>query len=442
MTYSDLYIKKPKKIPFLLGTLFVIMIVGFFIKVFSGSSLPSQASKKRVTRLEIANLALNQAAIFWQTDTRETGWIIYGEKENSLTNISIDERDMQNKKNAYVNHYAVLRNLKENTKIYFKIVSGNSLISGNQNAPFFFRTPARLENSQIVNPAYGKVIQNNGLPLANAAVIVSLKESFSLLSFTKASGEWLVPMNFILNKNDYRIKPLSAKEKITIEIISEDQIVSRIETNLGNVSPLPQTSIIGKNYDFYSDNVLSATTSLPTILDTIDVIYPKEDALIPGYKPIIKGIMLPDSEALLTVEADTITYTSKIKSDNKGSWSMPIKQNLPMGRRLLIMKTKNKDGEEVILKRNFVIIGNQGQDAKVLGATNDDPTLSGTPSPAPTDSGIVKPTPTQSVYATTAPTQTTETIVPSAPVSGTSDYISLIGASAFIILGLGILFIF
>jgi hypothetical protein len=210
MTYSNFYLKEKTKVPTILGIAIVGFLILFFIRLFSQSSIPSKASKIIVKRIEVTNLSPHQVAVFWQTDSQETGWIIFGEEKNSLNKIAINELDLPSKKNPRRNHYIVLKNLKENKQYFYQLVISDQLVSTFKNEALSFTTP-KDTSSFKKEPAYGKVIKSNSLPLENAIVLISLDNSYPLSTVTKPTGEWLIPLGDFYERDS--LKPISPLDK-------------------------------------------------------------------------------------------------------------------------------------------------------------------------------------------------------------------------------------
>ncbi len=431
MTYSDIYLKKPAKIPTAVGVLILFLIIGIFIRVSMKTSIPSRATKKTLQRMSVANLSPNQATIYWQTDGKETGWLVYGNDPRNLSNVALDDRDLPDKKNFLLNHLVTLKDLKPHTAYYFKIVSSNALVSDTGNRPFGFTTPNVFSTPQNINPVYGKVIQQNGLPLTDAAVEVEAPDSYPLLTLSKSSGEWLLPLNNMVNVKTLMTQTISNTTALTVTIVAENGTVSTIHTTVDKAAPIPQTIIIGKSYDFTKNNVLGAQATAVQKTAPIDIIYPKENSMIPGFTPLVKGVMLPDSTGLVTILAGSKTVTSKVKSDNKGEWTMYLTDKLPLGKHTVTLTTKNASGKDVRVEKSFLIIANQGNDASVLGVASGEPTLTETPLTA-------TPVPT---FEAASPSGVL-TAQPTTPVSGSNVIPQVFGAASLIILGIGMMLVF
>lgn len=424
MIYSKLYLRQNIEIPTIAVFLFIIFIILIFWWIFSKSSKPSSAFKNNIQRLEITNISSSSVTIFWQTDKKEVGWVSYGVSPKNLNNIAIDERDITSQKKPYFNHYVILRGLEENKQYFFAIFSGNRLVTGAKNNSFRFTTFLGNQMEKNINLAYGRVIQVNNLPLEGAIVLLSLDGKVFASTLTKSTGEWLIPLNY---------KKLTPSSKIKIEILSEDNQNSTIVTTVNKISPLPATVVIGKHYDFtQEDNILSATSEKLSANDEkkdIEILYPKEGAIIPGRLPLIKGIAPSNTMVYISIKSNK-TYSTKVRADDKGFWSFLPPEVLSLGEYIISITAKNKEGRDVSVERKFFIIGNEGANVSVLGEATPSATKTFT-QPSLTLTPI--PTLTKPVVITT---------VPSPPTSGINFFLlSGVGLSLFI-LGLGIILAF
>ena len=439
MIYSDLYLNKGNKLPTMIGFLFVILITVLFSKLFFGLTRTSKASLKVAKRVEIVNLSPTQASIFWQTDKQESGWVIYGETENKENKIVLDEKDSNNlgeQKGKYVTHLATLKELMPDKKYFFKIITDdNQIIVQPDGRSFSFSTPLNNTGSlQNISPAFGKILQSNSVdPLINSYIILSVKDGFSLLTQIRSEGDgsWLIPLNQIYTKDSKNTLTISEKDKIIIEIITDEGESLTITAVKSKVSPLPQTIVFvaNKNYSFIEeDNVLSASTNSDTKTSgQTEILYPKEGSLIPGSIPLIKGTALPLTKLEITVNSKK-TFSAVTTSDNKGNWSYLLPENLELGPHTVVIKTKDKDGKEIMVTRKFTIIAQQGNEGRVLGTATGEPTIVFTPTPSPTIKTNSSPVPTD--------------ITSTPPVSGSNFLGTIFGSISLIIIGGGILLAF
>lgn len=439
MIYSELYLKQKIKLPTVISLLLVIFITVVFSRFFLGLAGSSKASLKVAKRVEIVNLSPEQASIFWQTDQKESGWVAYGEGEGNENKIVLDEKDLNNigqKKGQYKTHLATLKELIPGKKYFFKMVSDNNqIIVQPDGRSFSFITPqSNLNSLQNISPAFGKVLQSNSIdPLINSYILLSIKGGYPLLTQIKSEGDgsWLIPLSQIYSNNSQNLLTIAPKDKIIIEIITSEGETSTITTTKSKTSPLPQTIVFvkDKNLSFVEEeNVLSATTDFTQSKnDQIDINFPEEGKLIPGNKPLIKGIALPLTKIEVLINSKK-TYSAVTTSDSKGNWEYLLPEDLELGPHTIVIKTKDKTGKEVTLTRKFTIIAQQGNEGRVLG------TASGAATIIPTNVVYSSPTPTVSSAITTT--------TPTPPVSGSNFSWTIFSSLSLIIIGGGILLAF
>lgn len=426
MTYSDLYLQSSRRIPTVVSLVVVLAIIVFLAKIFSTKPPQSSAKSGSLRQMMVVNLSVNQAGIFWQSQQKSVDWVVYGEKPDDLSRVVLDDRDVPDAKTPYLNHLITLKDLKENSTYFFKIVSNNSLVSDLQNKPFSFKTTSTVSSSSNLKPAYGKVIAKNGIDLVNAAVVFTNAGTYPLVAMTKSSGDWLIPLNNIIDIESGKPKLVSPNDKIKIEIYDEENAKINIDAVVSNLSPLPQSVIMGSDYSFLGQtNVLSATSdnvSRQTSLEkSANILFPKEGALIPGLRPLIKGTATPGSEVIVIVNSEK-TYSYRTKADSDGVWRVELTENLPAGNHTITVSTKDASGQTTTVVRNFSIAKSGEQ---VLG--------SATPEATP----IAIASPTIAINpSSTSSAQTTP------PVSGQSPLPYILSSASLIILGLGLLLAF
>ena len=432
MTYSKYFFPQDKKIPIPVTIVVVLLLIYFLTKFFSSTSIPSRASKKIVKKLSVVSPSQNQVGIFWQTDEKETGWLIFGQNKKALNNVALDERDLQSKRNLFYNHLVFLKNLQPDTRYFYKIVSNNQLIGEKDGTAFSFLTPSNLTLSSNLNPAYGKVIRENGAALENAIVILSFDKAYSLVALSKTTGEWLLPLNLILNKSRLNVQTVNQEDKLLIEILADDKKKTQITADLASISPLPQTVIIGKNYTFLSrEEVLSASAVNKNQINKIDILFPKESAVIPGDKPLIKGTAIPGNEVQISIDL-TKNFSFKTTANQEGVWSIVLSEQLSPGTHTLKVNSKDENEKNVQLIRNFVIAKSGEQ---VLGEA----TAEATPTIIPSNTPFPALSPTAFASPYLSPTMTT---TPSPPTSGINVIPVGVASASLIILGIGILLAF
>lgn len=422
MIYSRLFIKKKVQIP----TVLSILIVGFLLfllgRFFVTTSPPARAERKIVKKMQVTNVFPNQVVVFWQTDKKETGWVVFGEEKNQLSRIALDERDSEKDRKEYTNHYVILRNLNENSQYFFKPVSGNKLVEKANGDPFQFKTINKKTTVSNVKPAYGKIINKNTSPLENGVVLLFIDKAFPLSALSKATGEWLIPLNFAVDKSSNKPRTFSPDSIVKIEILSETGESSIVRTRISNLSPLPETIRVGRDYDILEvQDVLSAKTEQQKS-SPFEIIFPKEKAVIPANNPLIKGTAGPNSEVLLTLSDRKSGTTARLRTNSTGEWKLNVSGQLSAGSYTLTVKTKDSGGKDLVRTRNFTI-AKSGE--KVLGEATPEATAT------------LVPSPTQA--ATSAATITPST---TPPVTGGSFFYIALSSLMLILLGIGLLTVF
>jgi len=443
MVYSQLYFRNKNYIPLPLAIVVVFLLVIFFSHLFHQSSQPSKASKKLLKRLEIVNLNYNQASIFWQTDDKTNGYIFYGENKNKINNLVFDDRDTPMKKNNFLYHLVNIKNLLPEKEYFFLIVVDNQIIKQENGEPFSFFTPKFQLENKSPTLIYGKIFQTNNLPLENAIVFLNFDQHYSFSTITKASGEWLIPLTVFYKKNDLKAKIGDFNDKVIIEILSEGGEKTIVTGKINQFSPLPQTLVIGKNYNFlFEENVLGVKNEVHLINKknnekAIEIIFPQEEAVIPGYRPIIKGIALPEKEIFLSLfplEDKNKIYNARVKANKDGFWSLKFLENLIPSKYQLILQTVDEKNNDIQLTRGFRLIGNQAIEGKVLGESTPSATI------IPTTVKLLSPSPSPVSFYNPTPTIN---LTPTTPVSGGSNIVLLSAFGVFsIVIGLKLFFSF
>lgn len=411
------------------------MIIFSIAKFFSLFSIPSKANKKTVEQFATVNLAQNQAGVFWQTTEKELGWVIFGESESNLSKISQDERDLQDKKNHFYNHYVILRNLQPGTTYFYKIVSDNQIVESSEQKPFSFKTPTILSANADLRPAYGRLINSNGIPLENAVIRLFFENSIPLLALSKQTGEWLIPLNFIIDNDSLQIKNIDLNDLVKLEIKSEEKEKTSISLRVKDLSPLPQTIIIGKDYNFEnSEDVLSVSSGKKLLEnDRVQILYPKDGAIIPGDSPLIKGTAIPGEEVMVVIKSETSNeYRAKVDKD--GIWRVLVTRELLPGEHIITITTKDQAGKKIQLVRKFTIAKSGEQ---VLGEATAEATPTLTLAPTVYSTPISTPTVSYSPYITQP---ATFTVTP--PTSGLNLFPLGIASMSLVVIGLGILIAF
>lgn len=402
--YSDLYINKRRNFfikPLLALLVVAISATGIFL--YTQGSVATRASKKNLLEHQIVNVSKGQFGVFWQSDTPDIGWIIYGSSPDKLDQIALDEQDIKSEKQARKYHYALIGDLEPGQEYFYKIISDNELISNNNDA-FSAYTLSSTIPSNAMSPIYGKVLNTNNTPAKNAFVIVAVGNSYSLLTFSGNTGEWLLPMQYVVNISTKKQAQLTEETPITIQFFN-DKENSMVRSIINKSRPVPQPIVLGNNYSFLQDNqVLSAQDEAPSSTKIaskkrVEVVYPKDDSVIPGTAPLVNGNGVPGQLVTIEISANPV-YRASAVVDSYGSWNVPVTVNMAPGKYSINVETKDEAGNRLKFIRDFTLI-KSGE--RVLGETDSTPSATINPSPT------ILITPTVQVN----PTVVVQTITPS-----------------------------
>jgi hypothetical protein len=390
MLYSDLFIKKEKKLPIFLAVFVLITIVGIFGYFFSSIKIPTRASSDYPRQIRVVNIGKNRAVIFWESSKKETGYILLGENKSNINKFYLDDQDTPSFKKPRFFHFITLNNLKEENVYYFKIVSNDKIFLNLENQPFSFQT---LKKDSIIHsskPLYGKIIDLNNIGVNNATLVFYGKDLPYFMTKTKSTGEWLI----VLQREK---KSFNNEETVNIEVYNEEGKKSFIRAKLKNLSPLKESIVLGKDYNFLNEEnqVLSASSQIGNGIDSglkLTVIYPQENALIPGRRPLIKGTALPLKNIDVILRSNEI-YSFRTKSDNKGNWSLALGADLAPGDYQLEVISDDLKIKKIAIERRFKI-AKSGE--TVLGEATPSatfaPTIAPTATAAPTATIVFSPT--------------------------------------------------
>src|SRR3989344_4345310 len=155
MSYSSIYIGRSSKVPVPL-TIFVLIAILVFLARFLSSNPPaSKATDKKIEKLKILNLTHSSATVVWQSQKKETGYVFYSNDPAKIDRVALDERDIPEKKQPFMNHYVSIGGLTGGTTYFYKIISDNELVTRDKNKPFSFKTPQPAQTISQTRPAYG-----------------------------------------------------------------------------------------------------------------------------------------------------------------------------------------------------------------------------------------------------------------------------------------------
>lgn len=427
MYYSRLFFKQRKQIPKSLIVSAIVSVFLFVLIILIKPSIPSRATDSSFLTLQSVNVEPTQIGLFWQTNENVSGVVKYGNDPAQLNKIAIDERDLENKlPGRFRSHYMLLKNLQPNVDYYYQ-----AIYNGTQSQIDTVKTPTIVKSSISAKPIFGKALQPNGQPIQNGIILLEMDGFLPLLTASKASGEWLLSIKQFIAKKAQKIVLESWNEKslITIKIIDESGRLSIVTGSFSALNSSQHSFILGNNYNLIEErNVKGVQTGKISVNNSIDILYPKENSIIPAQSPLIKGVALPFKDVLLSINSQP-QYNFRVQTNAKGEWKNIVSPTVKAGSYIITMKTDNEKGNSITLTRNFSIAKSGEQ---ILGTA--------TPEASPTlDVQPVIPT----ISSLTPTTEPTLILTTTPPVTGQTQTIRLFLISAVtLIVGAGLVLAF
>ncbi|MFC1626740.1 Ig-like domain-containing protein [Patescibacteria group bacterium] len=430
----------PKKFPTALGILLLILVVGGGIVIFESiTRLPSKASSsEKPLNVQFSNISDSTFTVTWTTDEQTSGAIILNSSGQRAMTIN-DERDGSGKLGLYTTHSVIFRQAAPDSIYDISLLSNGRTYNENDDKPYTVQTGSTLPpNTNSLEPAYGKVVTQEGQPADGALVFFILEGGQALSTLTKSSGSWLMPLNLARTSSLDKYLVPSDRHTIHIQVLHDIERATAI-TDTYNDSPVPDM-ILGKQYDFrkqqakvetkQSHDVAGATQEQSQINETpmttpspittnqqlpeqnigglntdIQLVAPKEGASLTSTLPLFQGTGIPQKHVTLTVGIQNPTTTATQIGDD-GVWRYTPEKPLAPGKQSVTATTVDETNKPIAMTHTFTILKSGTQ---VLG----DATPSATLTPTPTN--VASPTAT----LTTTPTPTATLAGQQVPTSGT-----------------------
>jgi len=147
--------KKKSTIPTILGVLVLLLgsLAGIFLlnsaQIFKIGADASVAAKD----IRVANISDTSVTISWTTDKETSGYLIWGNSQDSVNKIENEDASSQ----KYLNHSINLTGLTTKTKYFYKINSDGTTFD-NSGIPWQVTTGASLASSKNSVLISGNVI--------------------------------------------------------------------------------------------------------------------------------------------------------------------------------------------------------------------------------------------------------------------------------------------
>lgn len=439
MYYKLAFSQKTNYIPIAVS-LIILLFFATILYVMRNTTIFPQLQQKqiRIEKFEIGNVTEKDATVFWQTAEKTTGELRIKKEKNGVEEILLDDRDIAQSKIPRYNHFITVSNLSPSTLYYFVLVN-NGTVSDIKN-PYTLETMPELSKTSTLPPYYSKIKTMDNTSISDAVVIMRFAQSRPIMTLTGSKGGFLLSLCCMRDISTGNLLKVDSDTRIDLELIDEnknslhvlgsyDSLISydksfvlKSKSDRLVLKEKEKPKLIAKNN---TTNVLGAQASA-----SFSLIYPKENAVIPGRRPLIKGTAEKNSTVTLSMLNNT--KINKVTSDNDGIWSFIPTFDFPQGKQSIQVSINSQNTKVYTIKREFTI-AKSGE--VVLGDATASATLTPTTiaSATPTIISVDNPTPIATLSAT--PTR----ILP--PSGLTTQHIGIISAS-LIFLGIGILFVF
>ena len=438
--YSDLYTKSRFNAVKMLSSVAGVIVIALGLFLFTQDSAPTRASKRALLDHQIVNMSPKQFGVFWEVDTADEGWLLYGKNPNNLDSIAFDERDSDGEKEQRIYHFAIFRNLDPSAKYYYKIISNNEVIQSEGTDTFSADTLEDSAQATIFSPMYGSVYYSNNEPADKILAMLIVGNAHPLIAVSGSTGEWLIPLQYLINKDSSNAVNIGENDPITLQLFNDTQR-SMVRSTFERSRPLPESIVLGNNYSFISDSdvlavqdsKISSNSNITSAQVTIR--YPKQNAVVPGTTPLIKGYGIPGEYVRVNINAQPV-FSLRVQVNQEGEWDVPVNKKISPGTYTLTATTKDKTGKVIQLSRLFTLIKSGEQ---VLGDS-----VEATPSGTLTPSIDPSINPSVTVIVTTpTPAETgiidEPTTTPPPPVSGLNIVPYVFAGVGMMILGLGVI---
>jgi hypothetical protein len=413
---------KKNRIPTIVG--FILLIFGLATGVILvqnraifrlGAS--SQSAPKNV---RITNIFSDSFSVTWVTDRQASGFIKYGEEENSLPGTQTEESATP----GFI-HSAKLLGLKPEIAYFFKINSGESDFDNN-GIPWQQQTGQKAAVPAKANLASGSVLTPSGSPSPNSLVYLTVN-GILLSTLTSQNGSWVISIPFDI---DPRLSLLEISVQAGPDGVSSAQIYPQ------SAKPVP-AMILGQVYDFKNlppsqnsdvpeakieipDESLPSSgfnatqnTSTPSA-KTVTLESVKEGEVITSVQPEFLGQGPAGTTINITIESDPIE--GEVVIPKSGEWNWEIPKNLPEGIHKITIVWKDAAGITRTLTRNFVVAASEGPAFVATPSATLMVHPEGSPRGA-SPSATLTPTPAATVSATPFPQPDSGSLTPTVLLS-------------------------
>ena len=238
--------------PTALGLFILLMAVGIGLwlaknQVNTSSSVGGGLEPKQV---RITNVTDTSLSVSWLTNDVESGKVKYGESVKNIKETGLDDRDqLSGEEGKFEVHHVTLKNLKPQTKYYFKIESGGKQFD-NQGKPFEISTGSALGNPPAADPVYGVILDQSGTGAEGVVVYINLANAAPMSALVKTNGNWALSLSTARNADLAGFLTYDTQATIVNILVQGGKLgTAPAITTTANDSPVPDI-MLGQSYDF------------------------------------------------------------------------------------------------------------------------------------------------------------------------------------------------
>jgi len=193
---------------FIFGVFAVVVLLYFIVFTIVQYRAEAKIAREEIVAITLSNVTNGTATISWQTFKPQVGIVFYGTKNDFLPfypaiskNVEYDDRDTEfvdlntevlktDEPQRRYTHHVTIEGLTPETTYYFRIGSGfvMPVAKGSDGKGFTaFTTGSTLNALYAPDPVYGKVLDEEGKPLDEGIIYLSIynkDEDFSALLST------------------------------------------------------------------------------------------------------------------------------------------------------------------------------------------------------------------------------------------------------------------
>lgn len=435
------YYRGERRVPGILALILVAIIFSvpfFFLRQPTKPTKSLGAPSERPFEIATLNVTATSADLFWKTSTPSISTITVRDGNNKSVTVS-DIHDINSQKQPRKLHYFSLRNLQSKTQ-YFVSVTQDDTVLGNASNPYFsFFTLTSSAITTSLPPVYGKVTDELGKAMGNMLLVAKVGNAHVLGGFTKPDGSFLVSLCCLYDKTTGAPLNLARNEVISLHFENEEGKKALVSSPISKTSPFQENIVVGREVNLTDDSLVEKPV-LGTMTQTgssqasnaeLKIYYPKDSAVIPGKRPLVKGTAIGGNVVKISFPVHKRTFETTANSDGIFELSTPF--DLKSGTQTVVAQSKNANGKLISFTQTFTI-PKSGE--TVLGeATASGSLITPTVTVAPTITQV--PEPTSVVIPTSASTP-----VPTLLPTGIDFSVFSMMSAVLILFGVGLLLIF